>query len=578
MFSGEIKIPKTVKILGLLIGISVITMGLTFDYFDEAFAVKDDRRNMQCAPDKVVVLRFQHNQYLCVDQGTASRWVSLDMAEVVTGPTITSREQCKQGSIHMESPWHDNTICVKRSSVPKLLSQGWISPDYEPEATVVSGKMIDEPCKGGHAVFQNTNTGAVFCVKQNDVFKFQDTANFEKISDPIDYDVETPECNDRYVLMINEENDEEFCIRTDKIRGAQAQGLVEVGESRINSGAGSTECKGGLVHMKNPNSGVIICEKRSDVPKRQALGWLALDYEAAPLATPSPTASCKGGEAILQCVNCQASDRTASAGDIICSKQVDVGKFTSKGWVRIDKAEKQTADGTIQSEQEGGRNHEAHQIARLLAPENTVKVGVVTYTASVPVQVSTLQGPLRAGDNSGQPTWSPDGSSNFAITLSGEAKSSGTYEFAGQALALHTESAAPFQATYTISFHSLPAGDYAEGVVDYGTMKSGPDPGIGHESHSLAILLPPSDSPYHDGVLTYAASEPVQMVVLHGPLGPGEDIGQPTWSPDGETKFGLTFVDDNMATGSFEFTGNAVAAHTMNTDGFSITYSLATRR
>jgi len=47
---------------------------------------------------------------------------------------------------------------------------------------------------------------------------------------------------------------------------------------------------------------------------------------------------------------------------------------------------------------------------------------------------------------------------------------------------------------------------------------------------------------------------------------------------DGETKFGLTFVDDNMASGSFEFTGNAVAAHTMNTDGFTISYSLATRR
>jgi len=385
MFSGEIKIPKSVKILGLLIGISVITMGLTFDYFDEAFAEKEDRRNMQCAPDKVVVLRFQHNQYLCVDQGTASRWVSLDMAEVVQGPTITSREQCKQGSIHMESPWHDNTICVKRSSVPKLLSQGWISPNYEPEATIVSGKMIDEPCKGGHAVFQNTNTGAVFCVKQNDVFKFQDTANFEKISDPIDYDVETPECNDRYVLMINEENDEEFCIRTDKIRGAQAQGLVEVGKSRINSGAGSTECKGGLVHMKNPNSGVIICEKRSDVPKRQALGWLALDYEAAPSATPSPDQQCKTGFAILQ---------NPSTGAISCSKQSDVNKLIRQGWERIDKQEKQSKEGTIQSVQDAGRGHESHQLAILLAPENTVKVGVVTYTASEPVQLVVLHGPL----------------------------------------------------------------------------------------------------------------------------------------------------------------------------------------
>jgi hypothetical protein len=299
------------------------------------------------------------------------------------------------------------------------------------------------------------------------------------------------------------------------------------------------------------------------------LGWKALDFTPGPSVTDTSEIQCKGGAAVL---------RAPDTGVILCSNQDQAQKYIRQGYERIDKQEKQTATGTIQSEQEGGRNHESHQIARLLVPENTVKVGVITYTASQAVQVTTLQGPLRSGENSGQPVWSPDGQKNFAFTESGEAKTSGTYEFAGQALALHTMNAAPFQATYTISYHSLPAGEYSEGVVDFGTMKSGPDPGIGHESHSLAILLAPSDTPYHDGVLTYAASEPVQMVVLHGPLGPGEDVGQPTWSPDGETKFGLTFVDDNLTSGSFEFTGNAVAAHTMNTDGFTITYSLATRR
>lgn len=569
MFSGEIKIPKSVKIFGLLIGISVITMGLTFDYFDEAFAAKGDRRDMQCATDKVVVHRFAHNDYLCIDQGTASRWVSLDMAEIVRGSEITSREQCKSGMIYMESPWHDNTICVKRSSVPKLLSQGWVSPNYEPETTIVSGKMIDEPCRGGQVVFQNTNTGAISCASQDQAFKYEGP-NFERISAEPDYDVETPMCNDRYVLMINEENDEEFCIRVDKIRNAQNQGLVEVGESRINSGAGSTDCKGGMVKMRNPNNDVIICEKQSDVPKRTALGWQAIDFTPAPSVTDTSEIQCKGGSAVL---------RNPNTGTILCSNQDQAHKLIRQGWERIDKQEKQTKEGTIQSVVDSGRGHESHQLAILLAPENTVKVGVVTYTASEPIQLVVLNGPLGPGEDMGQPIWTPDGTTKFALTfLDNERQSSGTFEFAGKALALHTMKASPFQATYSISYHSLPVGDYSEGIVDSGTMKSGPDPGIGHEGHSLTILLPPSDTLYHDGVISYSASEPVQMVVLHGPLGPGEDVGQPTWTPDGTTMFALTFVDDKMNSGSFEFTGNALAAHTMNPDGFTISYSLATRR
>ncbi len=72
------------------------------------------------------------------------------------------------------------------------------------------------------------------------------------------------------------------------------------------------------------------------------------------------------------------------------------------------------------------------------------------------------------------------------------------------------------------------------------------DPGVGHESHQLAILLAPSDKVY-SGTLNYDASEKIQLVTLHGPLADGEDKGQAIWTPDGETKFELTFVDQNNA-------------------------------
>ena len=104
-------------------------------------------------------------------------------------------------------------------------------------------------------------------------------------------------------------------------------------------------------------------------------------------------------------------------------------------------------------------------------------------------------------------------------------------------------------------------------------MESMVDPGVGHESHQLAILLPPSENVY-SGTLTYSASEPIQLVALHGPLAEGEDNGQPIWTPDGETKFALTFVDNEASMGTWKFSGNALAVHTMNTDPFTVSYSV----
>jgi len=99
------------------------------------------------------------------------------------------------------------------------------------------------------------------------------------------------------------------------------------------------------------------------------------------------------------------------------------------------------------------------------------------------------------------------------------------------------------------------------------------DPGVGHETHQLAVLLAPSDKVY-SGELRYDASEPIQLVTLHGPLADGEDKGQAIWTPDGETKFALTFVDHKSAKGIWEFSGNALAVHTMNTEPFTVDYKI----
>ena len=105
------------------------------------------------------------------------------------------------------------------------------------------------------------------------------------------------------------------------------------------------------------------------------------------------------------------------------------------------------------------------------------------------------------------------------------------------------------------------------------TLTSMQDPAQGHEGHQLAIILSPNMGTLYDGSLTYTASEPVQIVVLHE-IDKDDAKGQPIWTVDGNTVFGLTLVDPGTNAGSFEFTGTALALHTKNTNKFTATVSV----
>jgi len=228
-----------------------------------------------------------------------------------------------------------------------------------------------------------------------------------------------------------------------------------------------------------------------------------------------------------------------------------------------------SATGTIQSMLDPGIGHETHQLAILLPPSDKIYKGIVSYDASEPIQLVALHGPLAEGEDSGQPIWTPDGETKFALTFIDPETSMGSWLFTGNALAVHTMNEEQFTVSYSASYMEKEMSD----TVITGTIDSMIDPGIGHEGHSLAIILPPSEMTY-SGLLTYAASEPIQLIALHGPLAEGEDMGQAIWTPDGETNFGLTFVDNESSMGTWVFAGNALAVHTMNTDGFSISYSV----
>jgi len=229
----------------------------------------------------------------------------------------------------------------------------------------------------------------------------------------------------------------------------------------------------------------------------------------------------------------------------------------------------QTSSGTITSSQDPGVGHETHQLAIILPPTSNVYKGILSYDASEPIQLVALHGPLEQGDAQGQAIWTPDGKTKFAMTFVDPQTSMGSWVFTGNALAIHTLHSDQFTVSYSVSYMEKEPSD----TVMTETIDSMQDPGIDHESHQLTIILPPSDSTYH-GVLTYSASEPIQLVALHGPLEQGDAQGQAIWTPDGKTKFAMTFVDNDDAMGTWVFAGNALAVHTLNEDQFTVSYSV----
>ena len=105
------------------------------------------------------------------------------------------------------------------------------------------------------------------------------------------------------------------------------------------------------------------------------------------------------------------------------------------------------------------------------------------------------------------------------------------------------------------------------------TITSSQDPGQGHENHQLALILSPNEGTIYDGSMTFTSSTPVQIVVLHE-ISSQEAKGQPIWTVDGNTVYGLSLINLEQQSGSFEFTGAALALHSSNSKEFTTTVSV----
>ncbi len=283
--------------------------------------------------------------------------------------------------------------------------------------------------------------------------------------------------------------------------------------------------------------------------------FMGAAQDAGPTVATSPTVSTETSES--ETPTSFGADLAAKVREEAGMSKKDTVKPMMSGWDRLT------------SDVDPGMGHESHQLAIILAPSSNVYSGTLMYDASEPIQLVALHGPLAEGEDKGQAIWTPDGETKFALTFVNPNSANGEWQFAGNALAVHTMNTEPFIVDYKVDFEETPMSD----TVVTGTIDTVTDPGVGHESHQLAVLLAPSSDVY-SGILSYTASEDIQLVTLRGPIGADEKPAK-TWTPDGETIFELTFVNPKNAMGSWEFSGNALAVHTMYTNQATISYSVS---
>ena len=105
------------------------------------------------------------------------------------------------------------------------------------------------------------------------------------------------------------------------------------------------------------------------------------------------------------------------------------------------------------------------------------------------------------------------------------------------------------------------------------TITSFQDPGLGHGNHQLALILSPNEGTIYDGSMTFTSSDLVQVVVLHE-INQNHIQGQDTWIVNKNMIYGLSLIDPEKKSGSFEFTGAGLALHSTNFKEFTTTVSV----
>jgi len=105
---------------------------------------------------------------------------------------------------------------------------------------------------------------------------------------------------------------------------------------------------------------------------------------------------------------------------------------------------------TVTSSQDPGQGNKNHQLVLILSPnKDTLYDGSITFSSSEPVQIAVLH-EIHSNDVKGQPTWTVDGNTIYALSLIDPTIKSNSIEFTGAALALHSPNSKEFTATVSV--------------------------------------------------------------------------------------------------------------------------------
>ena len=124
-------------------------------------------------------------------------------------------------------------------------------------------------------------------------------------------------------------------------------------------------------------------------------------------------------------------------------------------------------------------------------------------------------------------------------------------------------------------------------IVQQGIVTSSTDPLPGHEAHQSAVILRlRNDNSVYDGILTFTASKPVEVQILHRSLNSTtltipEEFGTLNVLPLPGNAGSVTIsnIIPEYPEGSFvatvPFSGNAISLHNINGEPFVASYSVA---
>src|SRR5215210_1739179 len=131
-----------------------------------------------------------------------------------------------------------------------------------------------------------------------------------------------------------------------------------------------------------------------------------------------------------------------------------------------------------------------------------------------------------------------------------------------------------------------------EVMIRQGIVTSSLDPLPGHEEQQMATILPfRQDGSLYSGVLTYTATEPVQVAILNMEtfneteqatldVSEGGEFGTLLTQLDNQTSIAISYItppygDSPTPSASIPFAGNAVWLHTSDGTPFSASYSVS---